>query len=143
MARGRPKRTELTEQQKQAIDYLVLRDQYGMTMEDVAKAVGVSSRTLRYWRTREPLFIRELSSRAELVQQAIIPDALAVLNSIIKDPRTRDSDRIKAIQLALKHQGKLNPKVEVTHKSDNKPDMLEMIDRLKSEREYNKNTDNV
>lgn len=142
MARGRPKRTELTEQQKQAIDYLVLRDQYGMTMEDVAEAVGVSSRTLRNWRN-DKLFNKELSSRAELVQQAIIPDALAVLNSIIRDPKTRDSDRIKAIQLALKHQGKLKPKVEVTHKSDEQPDMLDMIDRLKTEREYNKNTDNV
>lgn len=132
MARGNRKRTELTEQQKKAIDLIVLKDEYGLTYDDIAERVGCTSRTLRNWRNND-LFNTELASRAELVQRAIVPDALAVLNSIIRNPKTKDSDRIKAIQLALQHQGKLNGKRTITHKTDERPSMIEMLDRLKDD----------
>ena len=72
----------------------------GLTMEDAARAAGVTSRTVRYWRAHSPLFaeaVRQAKNAAvEDVQQRVrglVPKALQVVENVLDSPDHRDRYR--------------------------------------------------
>lgn len=96
----------LSNKQRKAIALLILKDVNKMNLADIAKDVGISERTLLRWRKRED-FSAELIKQAEQMQRAFLADAYVELRKMIASPETKDSNKLKAIELMLRNQGRL------------------------------------
>lgn len=110
---ARPKRKTLTGPQRKAIEMLVMSDVAGTTYAEIAEAVGVSDRTLYVWR-KEPLFSDELVRQAEQLQTAFLNDAYQTLRGLVTDKTVSDGNKLKAIEIVLKNQGRLKDVQENT-----------------------------
>lgn len=79
----------------------------GKTCREVARALGISERALYNWRKRPAVqravyaLQQELIDVSESKGLALMPDAIATLTSIMKDPQARASDRIAASRAVL------------------------------------------
>lgn len=116
---------ELDARQKKAISLLVARDVNGMTYEEIAEEVGVSSQTLYKWRHKKT-FRDELNRQADEIVETYVTDVYRNLGNILSNPKAHDRDKIKAGEVILKLQGKYKEKVEV----DTAPNMKDLLDRL-------------
>ncbi len=112
--RGRPKRVNprdiLDIRQIKAVELIVTRDINVLTYEQIAENVGVDTKTLYSWRTDNDHFIDHMEERAEQVQRAFISEAYNQIRTIIVNGKTHD--KLKALDLFLKNQGKLKQVVE-------------------------------
>lgn len=112
--RGRPRKVapidKLDMRQIKAVELIVTRDINGMTLEDIAQEVGVDTKTLYRWRTSNEDFIVYMEDRAEIVQRSFISEAYTQLRLIMT--KGNNHDKLKALDLFLKNQGKLKQIVE-------------------------------
>jgi hypothetical protein len=90
-----------------AAQLLSSKDENGMTDAQIAKEVGIESRTLYRWKL-EPLFIELLMYYAELSMENFTAELYSKLKTSVRQGSTR------AMELALKNRGKLIDKKEVS-----------------------------
>ncbi|MFG3611425.1 phBC6A51 family helix-turn-helix protein [Rummeliibacillus stabekisii] len=109
----------LKPQQYKAIALMVYKDVNGLTNEDIAKEVGVNPSTLYEWKKRED-FNAELLAQAEEVQRSFLADTYTQLRVIINSKKVNAGNKLKAIELVLKNQGRLKEVQETTVKADDK-----------------------
>lgn len=100
------KRKLLSTTQHKAISLLLLKDINEMNYGDIAKELGVSDRTLHRWRNSSE-FSTELIQQAETLQKAFLVETYAELRRLIASPETSDGNKLKAIEIMLKNQGRL------------------------------------
>lgn len=110
---ARTPRKELTMAQRKAITLLVESDITGMTYGQISDAVGVNSKTLYAWRHNQ-LFRDELNKQAEEIQNAFLNDAYQTLRGLVKNKEVSDGNKLKAIEMVLKNQGRLKDVQEST-----------------------------
>ncbi|XEC93393.1 phBC6A51 family helix-turn-helix protein [Paenibacillus tarimensis] len=70
------KHGELTSEQLHAIEYLALPKRGNMSYEEIAAAIGVSSKSLQRWR-KEPIFQEAVRRRSLELMGERLPDVLA------------------------------------------------------------------
>lgn len=99
--------------QMKAIALLVGKDFNGMSVGEIAKEVGVSRGTIYEWKKNDA-FTAELVRQAEAMQRAYIAETYAELRDIIGDRGHAVNNRIKAIEVYLKNQGRLKDVQEQT-----------------------------
>lgn len=102
----RAKRETLTTQQHKAIALQVTKELNNMTDEDIAEEIGVNRSTLYDWRKQE-LYNSELIKQAEEIQKNFLPEAYLQLRRIITNPKSKESSKLKGIELLLKQFGRL------------------------------------
>lgn len=102
----------LTAQQKKCAELLIMKDINKMTLEDIAKAVNIDTSTLYRWRKKKE-FNDYLNSVSEEFQRSFLSDAFSQLRRIMV--HGKDSDKLKAIELILKNQGKLKADTDVNN----------------------------
>lgn len=123
---------KLTDTQIQAIDMLITQDESGLTKEEIAEQLDINPSTLWRWEKKNKLFRDTLIKTAEETQRNVLPSVYARLRGIISSPLTTDRDRLKAIELFLKNQGRLTAIKEVRQINYNDTELTfeEMLDRL-------------
>ncbi|MFD9628652.1 phBC6A51 family helix-turn-helix protein [Peribacillus muralis] len=99
--------------QKKFVDLVVDDNLY--TNEQLAEQCGVDVRTVYRWKRDEDVGA-EVERLADAGLKININRAYGVLQDILFNPDTPDKDRIKALDLYLKTQGKLKDKTEVDTK---------------------------
>jgi len=110
--------TELTEKlrkqglsatQKKCAELLVMKDINGMNINKIAEEIGVNRSTIFRWKqTKE--FNDYLNGLADEFQRSFLADAFSELRTIMKHGRTHE--KLKAVELILKNQGKLKDNTE-------------------------------
>lgn len=114
---ARPIREQLTPTQMKVIQELVSKDITGKTNEMIAEENDINIVTLYRWK-RNKLFNDKLLEVAEEFNRSFLSDTYVQLRGIINNPRTNTGHKIKALELALKNQGRLKEvqdnKVEVS-----------------------------
>ncbi len=119
----------LSEKQIAAIEFLSLPNRGGLTYEQIAEEVGVSSVSLRKWR-KDDTFNDEL--KRQVVRNTIdrLPDIMASIpDHIIKDGNAA------MLRTLLQTHGMLTDKVEVETKGNNDGD----VDAMRAEIEAFRN----
>lgn len=117
----------LSASQKKCAELIVMKDINKMNMNQIAEEVGVNRSTVFRWKqTKE--FNDYLNSLADEFQRSFLADAFGELRTIMKHGRTHE--KLKAVELILKNQGKLkdNTEVNATIKQDiNVDDFLKQL----------------
>lgn len=124
----------LTAQQRKAAEIFATNDVHGMTVAEVAKAVGVSERTLYRWKQNRD-FIAYQNEIAETCMEDFLAEAYNVLKGLTRRGRS-EHVKIKALELVLKNRGKLTDvqKVEATVEDNRTNEAIEEdIARLQQE----------
>lgn len=124
----------LSRQQQESIILLLTKVDNGMTMQEMADEVGVSTRTLYRWR-KDPVYADELIKQSEELQRAFLSEAYAQLRAMVVSTDIADNNKLKAIELMLKNQGRLKEvrQQTVTVEESNRTfnDLLQELDELK------------
>lgn len=124
------KRRKLTERQRRAVKLYSYKPEFSLSNKEIAEIVGVSERTLYNW-LADIRFNKELSKLSETIMKSFTAvEAYQTLNKIISSPLSKDSDKIRAIKLALTQQRKLSDKQEHTVKVD-EVDVESIINKIK------------
>lgn len=121
-------KTGLTLQQEEAIALLLHRDVNGMTYEDIAKTVGINKATLWRWRQSKE-FNNVMLEQSEEIQRNFLNEAYTSLRQMLVDPKTKSHNKLKAIELVMKNQGRLKDVSENKHEVDT-PNMDDLIKRI-------------
>lgn len=103
----------LKPEQMKAIALMVAQDVNKMTMKAIAKEVGVSTVTLYAWK-KDAAFADELTKQAEAMQRAFLAEAYSELRGLITGSTVADNNRLKALDLYLRNQGRLKDVQEQT-----------------------------
>lgn len=124
-------RKVLKPQQYKAIALMIYKDVNGLTNEQIAHEVGVNPSTLYEWKKGEA-FNQELLSQAEEVQRSFLADTYTQLRVIINSNKVNAGNKLKAIELVLKNQGRLKDVQEVSTTVEDKSinDLLKELDRM-------------
>ena len=102
-------RAGLSATQKKCAELLVMKDINKMNITQIAEEIGVNRSTIFRWKqTKE--FNDYLNSLADEFQRSFLADAFAELRGIMKHGRTHE--KLKAVELILKNQGKLKDNTE-------------------------------
>lgn len=112
-------RKALKPEQYKAIALMIYKDVNGLTNEQIAKEVGVNPSTLYEWKKRED-FNNELIRQSEEVQRSFLSDTYTQLRMIINSNKVNAGNKLKAIELVLKNQGRLKDVQEVTQTVEDK-----------------------
>lgn len=124
-------RTSLKPEQYKAIALMIYKDVNGLTNEQIAKEVGVNPSTLYEWK-KQGYFNEELIRQSEEVQRSFLADTYTQLRMIINNDKVQTGNKLKAIELVLKNQGRLKDVQEVTQTVEDKSltDLLSELDKL-------------
>ena len=116
--------------QYKAIALIVGQDVNKLTTTEIAKEVGVARSTLYEWK-KDAAFTDELVKQAEAMQRAFIAETYAELRGIIKGSEVADNNKLKAIEIMLKNQGRLKDVQEQTITVDDTSlnDLLAELDK--------------
>lgn len=125
---SKTKRKVLTPQQYKAIALMIYKDVNGLSNEMIAEEVGVNPSTIYSWK-KEEAFNLQLLKQSEEVQRSFLSDTYTQLRMIINSNRVNTGNKLKAIELLLKNQGRLKDVQEVTTTTENR-DMQELLDAL-------------
>lgn len=106
-------RKRLTAQQLESIALIVSKDYNGMTMQEIADKVGVSRNGLYLWQ-KNRLYNDELIKQTEELQRAFLAEAYSQVRAMVKSPTVADNNKLKAIELVLRNQGRLKDVQETT-----------------------------
>lgn len=120
------KRNSLSNVQHKAISLLLIKDVHEMNYAAVAEEIGVSTRTLLRWRNTGD-FAAELLMQAEQLQRAFLVDTYAELRRLIASSDTTDSNKLKAIEIMLKNQGRLKSVKESSITVDDSRTLEELL----------------
>lgn len=113
------RRTVLKPEQYKAIALMIYKDVNGLTNEQIAMEVGVNPSTIYEWKKND-VFNNELIRQSEEVQRSFLADTYTQLRMIINNNSVQTGNKLKAIELLLKNQGRLKDVQEQTVKSDDK-----------------------
>lgn len=103
------KKSGLSATQKKCAELLVMKDINKMNINQIAEEIGVNRSTIFRWKqTKE--FNDYLNSLADEFQRSFLADAFSELRTIMKHGRTHE--KLKAVELILKNQGKLKENTE-------------------------------
>jgi transcriptional regulator with XRE-family HTH domain len=116
----------LKPEQLEAIKYLALPKQGGLSHEQIAEKVGVTRQTLYRWR-QDLKFNDEIKREINRNTLTHIPD---VMNTLIKKAIEGDN---KASELLLKAQSMLNNVVEIEDRKNPQKEQSSDIDAMKAE----------
>lgn len=107
--------SELTDQQKYAIDLLVGRTPTGNTMTKTAIAaeVGVSRQALYDW-MKKPEFRRELVAQAKTVTDSGMAKGVTWMDTALEDPNVKDVVKVQIVKLFMQSKGMLKDVQETT-----------------------------
>ena len=104
-------KTGLSASQKKCAELIVMKDINKMNMNDIAQEIGVNRSTIFRWKqTKE--FNDYMNSLADEFQRSFLADAFGELRKIMAHGKPHE--KLKAIELILKNQGKLKDNTEVT-----------------------------
>lgn len=117
----------LSASQKKACELLIMKDINDMTNDAIAEAVGVNRSTLYRWKQTAE-FNDYLNSLADEFQRSFLSDAFAELRKIML--YGRPSEKLKAVELILKNQGKLKDTTEVNATVDSNINVDEFMKQL-------------
>jgi transposase len=125
------RRTVLKPEQYKAIALMIYKDVNGLTNEQIAKEVGVNPSTIYEWKKNEA-FNGELIRQSEEVQRSFLADTYTQLRMIINNDKVQTGNKLKAIELVLKNQGRLKDVQEqsVTVEDKSLNDLLSELDKL-------------
>lgn len=125
------KRTALKPEQYKAIALMVYKDVNGLTNDMIAKEVGVNPSTLYEWK-KQGYFNEELIKQSEEVQRSFLADTYTQLRMIINNDKVQTGNKLKAIEMVLKNQGRLKDVQEVTQVTDDRSlkDMLTQLNKM-------------
>lgn len=121
-------KTGLSMQQEEAIALILHRDVNGMSYNDIADTVGVNPSTLWRWRQNKK-FNDVLLEQSEEIQRNFLNEAYNSLRQMLVDPKTKSHNKLKAIELVMKNQGRLKDVSENKHEVD-APNMNDLMKRL-------------
>lgn len=113
------RRKALKPEQYKAIALMIYKDVNGLTNEQIAMEVGVNPSTIYEWKKND-VFNNELIRQSEEVQRSFLADTYTQLRMIINNNSVQTGNKLKAIELLLKNQGRLKDVQEQTVKSDDK-----------------------
>lgn len=100
----------LSATQKKACEMLVMKDINRMTNDEIAEACGVDRSTFYRWKQKKE-FNDYLNSLADEFQRSFLSDAFAELRKIMMYGKPHE--KLKAVELILKNQGKLKDTAEI------------------------------
>lgn len=125
------KRRVLKPEQYKAIALMIYKDVNGLTNEQIAREVGVNASTIYEWKKNDA-FNSELIRQSEEVQRSFLADTYTQLRMIINNNNVQTGNKLKAIELVLKNQGRLKDVQETTVVADDKTltDLLSELDKM-------------
>lgn len=125
------KRKLLKPDQYKAIALMIYKDVNGMTNEMIAKEIGVNPSTIYSWKKNDN-FNDELIRQSEEVQRSFLADTYTQLRMIINNNKTQAGNKLKAIELVLKNQGRLKDVQErtVTTEEKSMDELLAELNKL-------------
>ena len=100
----------LSATQKKACELLIMKDSNKMSNEDIAEAVGVDRSALYRWKQKKE-FNDYLNNLADEFQRSFLSEAFSELRKIMAYGKSHE--RLKAIELVLKNQGKLKDTTDI------------------------------
>lgn len=115
--------SELTDQQKYAIDLLVGRHESEgeLTKQQIADLVGVTRQTVYNW-IKKPEFRRELVSQAKTVTDSGMAKSVTWMERALDDPNVKPAVKVQIAKLFMQSHGMLKDvqeqSVEVAPKVD-------------------------
>lgn len=107
------KNNRLDGNMRKACELLVMRDINGMSNDQIAEECGVNRSTLYRWK-QKPEFNDYLNELTEEFQRSFLSDAYSELRKIMLYGKSHE--KLKAIELMLKNQGRLKDVKETTAK---------------------------
>jgi AcrR family transcriptional regulator len=128
----------LTENQRKAAKLFVYKDIYKMKVEQIAKECDVSVQTLYNWK-QDKEFIKFQTLLAEDRMEEFIETAYSEIRDIATSNKSKDTTKLKALELILRNRGRLKDKqelnVEISQKSNEEleNEIEEMLNRTKLE----------
>lgn len=127
---NKPRKTLKPEQYK-AIALMIYKDVNGLTNDDIAREVGVNPSTLYAWKQKD-YFNDELIRQSEEVQRSFLSDTYTQLRMIINSNKVNAGNKLKAIELVLKNQGRLKDVQEVNATVEEKSinDLMKELNNL-------------
>ncbi|MBC9785952.1 helix-turn-helix domain-containing protein, partial [Heliobacterium chlorum] len=99
------KKYALNGSQRLAAEILASNDVHKMTLAQIAEEAGISERTLYRWK-QDPDFIAYQNEVAELAMKDFLAEAYNSLKSIARGSQS-EKNKLKAIELVMKNQGRL------------------------------------
>ena len=117
----------LSATQKKACELLIMKDINKMSNDEIAEAVGVNRTTLYRWK-QDKAFNDYLNSLADEFQRSFLSDAFSELRKIMLYGKPHE--KLKAVELILKNQGKLKEVQEVDTKVSTKIDVEGFLNSL-------------
>ncbi|MFB4158915.1 phBC6A51 family helix-turn-helix protein [Geomicrobium sp. JSM 1781026] len=108
---------------------MVYKDVNGMSNEMIAKEIGVNPSTIYDWKKKEG-FNKELMRQSEEVQRSFLADTYSQLRMIINNDKVKSGNKLKAIELVLKNQGRLKD-VQESHVTTEEKGLDGLLDELK------------
>ena len=125
-------RFTLSSTQKLYAEMLVMNDlcEHRKTQKEMAEELNVSVSTLRNWR-QQKIFVKHLNEIADTHVSSFIAEAYNGLVEIMREGK--NAERLKAIELLLKKEGKLRDKTEISvedNRVQSVEDVLAEIDNL-------------
>lgn len=100
----------LSATQKKACELLIMKDINKMSNDDIAEAVGVDRSTLYRWKQKKE-FNDYLNNLADEFQRSFLSEAFSELRKIMAYGKSHE--KLKAIELVLKNQGKLKETTDI------------------------------
>lgn len=107
---ARMKKAGLSATQKKCAELIVMKDVNKMTMQQVADEIGVNRSTVFQWKST-PEFNDYMNSLADEFQRSFLSEAFGELRTILQHGKTHE--KLKAIEIMLKNQGRLKEQTEV------------------------------
>lgn len=101
----------LSASQKKCAELIVMKDINKMNINDIAEEIGVNRSTIFRWKQNKE-FNDYMNSLADEFQRSFLADAFGELRKIMAHGKPHE--KLKAIELVLKNQGKLKDNTEVT-----------------------------
>lgn len=117
----------LSATQKKACEMLVMKDINKMTNDEIAEACGVDRSTFYRWKQKKE-FNDYLNSLADEFQRSFLSDAFAELRKIMMYGKPHE--KLKAVELILKNQGKLKETAEINANVKNEVNVDEFLSQL-------------
>lgn len=125
--RERKKSNRLDATQRKACELLVMRDINGLSNDQIAEECGVNRSTLYRWK-QKPEFNDYLNELTEEFQRSFLSDAYAELRKIMIYGKSHE--KLKAIELMLKNQGRLKDVKETTAKVETELNVQSLFKEL-------------
>lgn len=126
--------SKLTPAQRKAAELFATNDISCYRVEDIAKAVNVSERTIYRWKLDKD-FLAYQNEVADIAMEDFLTETYGVLKGIVRSGRS-DHAKLKGVELVLKNRGKLTEvqKVEATVEDKRSNEAIEAeIEQLRKE----------